>query len=285
MRVRALCFAFLVAPTISTGCDQLFSKPSVSVERVDLTASASKESPPNRFPDREPQRDRHRSRQARLSAHRRQSSIRSRRGEQSAAVPAQGVGHLTLPVSFKFTELAEALASLLPSAKCRTRSRLSSASARRSACSRFRFRTRARCRCCSCRRCRSATPPSAARPSGASLSVTVNVHNNNSFALPVGGLQYASRSTARSCSPPDAADAARGERHDAAGVSAHVDFLRVGLGILRAIQSRSPTVALDGSFDLSATRCRCIWAMRSISAALFVAPRACTPPKRRPIWC
>ena len=33
-------------------------------------------------------------------------------------------------------------------------------------------------------------------------------------------------------------------------LGAHLDFLRVGLGILRAIQSRSATVALDGSFDL-----------------------------------
>ena len=33
-------------------------------------------------------------------------------------------------------------------------------------------------------------------------------------------------------------------------ISAHIDFLRVGLGVLRAIQSRSATVALDGSFDL-----------------------------------
>ena len=87
--------------------------------------------------------------------------------------------------------------------------------------------------------------------SGASLSVTVAVRNNNTFALPVGPLRYA-----LSVNGASILSAATAPAKLAPGgtlpltLSAHLDFLRVGLGLLRAIQSRSATVALDGSFDL-----------------------------------
>jgi LEA14-like dessication related protein len=87
--------------------------------------------------------------------------------------------------------------------------------------------------------------------SGASLSVTIAMRNNNSFALPVGPLAYAlTINGAQILSASTAPTQLAGGATLPIKLAAHVEFLRVGIGVLRAIQSRSATVALDGNFDL-----------------------------------
>ena len=86
--------------------------------------------------------------------------------------------------------------------------------------------------------------------SGASVSITLAVRNNNSFALPVGALSYAlsvNGASILSAATPPAQLAPNGTLP--LPIAAHLDFVRVGMGVLRAIQSRSATVALDGKFD------------------------------------
>jgi len=254
VRVRALCLAFLVATAIPTaGCDQLFSKPTVSVERVDLTAVSFQGISANIVFKIE----NHNAIGIDLAKLVYQLTVDNHPFVQGAAnnplhVPAQGVGQLTLPVSFKFIELAEALASLF------TKRQVPYTIA-----TQLGFGTPLGVLTVPISY--SGTMPVPQLPSlsignaavgglnvsGATLSVTIAVHNNNTFALPVGALQYA-----LSINGASLLSAATAPAQLAAGgtlpltISAHVDFLRVGLGVLRAIQSRSATVALDGSFDL-----------------------------------
>ncbi|HEX4355558.1 MAG TPA: LEA type 2 family protein [Polyangiales bacterium] len=86
---------------------------------------------------------------------------------------------------------------------------------------------------------------------GADLSTTIQVHNPNGFALPVGAL-----GVAVSVSGVKLADASTPPQQLGANATvpirlgAHLDYLRAGLGIVNAIQSHSATVTLDGNFDL-----------------------------------
>ena len=220
MRVRALCLAFLVATAIPiAGCDQLFSKPTVSVERVDLTAVSFQGISANFVFKIE----NHNAIGIDLAKLVYQLTVDNHPFVQGAAnnplhVPAQGVGQLTLPVSFKFIELAEALASLFT---------------KRAGAVHHRDAARLRH---AARRLHGADSHTGTMPvpqlpslsignaavggvnvSGATLSVTIAVHNNNTFALPVGALQYAlSINGASLAVGDDAAGAAGGERHDAA---------------------------------------------------------------------
>jgi LEA14-like dessication related protein len=254
LRVRALCLAFLVATAIPiAGCDQLFSKPMVSVERVDLTAVSFQGISANVVFKIE----NHNAIGIDLAKLVYQLTVDNHPFVQGAAnnplhVPAQGVGQLTLPVSFKFIELAEALASLF------TKRQVPYTIA-----TQLGFGTPLGVLTVPISH--TGTMPVPQLPSlsigdaavgglnvsGATLSVTIAVHNNNTFALPVGALQYAlsiNGASLLSATTPPAQLAASGTMP--LTISAHIDFLRVGLGILRAIQSRSATVALDGSFDL-----------------------------------
>jgi len=254
MRVRALSLAFLVAATISSSaCDQLFTKPSVSVERVDLTAVSFQGIGANivfRI-------ENHNAIGIDLAKLVYQLTVDNHPFVQGAAnnplhVPAQGVGSLTLPVSFKFIELAEALQSLFTKREVPY-----------TIATQLGFGTPLGVLTVPISH--AGTMPVPQLPqiaigdaavggvdlSGASLSVTVNVHNTNSFVLPVGGLHYnlaINGAQLLAAQTPPTSLAANGTMP--LTLSAHVDFLRVGMGILRAIQSRSATVALDGSFDL-----------------------------------
>jgi late embryogenesis abundant protein len=89
-------------------------------------------------------------------------------------------------------------------------------------------------------------------PSGARVSVTLNVRNNNAFVLPLGPLRYA-----LSVEGAPIVSAATAPTQLGAGatlplvLSAELDFVRVGMGVLRALRSGGATLALDGSFDLA----------------------------------
>ncbi|HWE27129.1 MAG TPA: LEA type 2 family protein [Polyangia bacterium] len=252
--MRLPVVAFLVAALLPmAGCDLLFSKPTVTVERVDLTAISFTGISANIVFKIE----NHNAIGIDLAKLVYQLTVDNHPFVQGAAnnplhVPAAGVGQLTLPVSFKFIELAEALASIFHKREVPY-----------TIATQLGFGTPLGVLTVPI--AHAGTLPVPQLPSiaindaavggvnlsGASLSVTIGVHNNNSFALPVGALRYA---LAVNGAPILSASTAPTQL--AAGgtlpltVSAHVDFVRVGLGILRAIQSRSATIALDGDFDL-----------------------------------
>jgi LEA14-like dessication related protein len=87
--------------------------------------------------------------------------------------------------------------------------------------------------------------------SGANLSLTIQVHNPNGYPLPVGNLRYALAingvTLADATTPPQRLGA---NATVPLVLGAHLDYVRAGFGIVRAIESRSATVSLDGSFDL-----------------------------------
>jgi LEA14-like dessication related protein len=254
VRVRLPSLVFLVAAVIFTaGCDQLFSKPTVTVQRVDITAVSFQGISANvvfRI-------ENHNAIGIDLAKLVYQLTVDNHPFVQGAAnnplhVPAAGVGQLTLPVSFKFIELAEALASIFTKLQVPF-----------TITTELGFGTPLGV--LSVPLSHSGTMPVPQLPalsigdaavggvgiSGASLSVTIAVHNRNNFALPVGPLAY---SLTINGAPILSASTAPTQL--AAGgtlpitINAHLDFLRVGMGILRAVQSRSATVALDGNFDL-----------------------------------
>jgi LEA14-like dessication related protein len=254
MRVRTLSLGFLVAAVLSaSACDQLFTKPTVAVERVDLTAVSFQGIGANIVFRVE----NHNAIGIDLAKLVYQLTVDNHPFVQGAAnnplhVPAQGVGSLTLPVAFKFTELAEALTSLFTKREVPY-----------SISTQLGFGTPLGVLTVPISH--AGTMPVPQLPSlainnaavgsvdlsGASLSVTVQVHNNNAFVLPVGALHYnlaINGAQLLSAQTPPSSLAANATMP--LTLSAHVDFLRVGMGILRAIQSRSATVALDGSFDL-----------------------------------
>lgn len=254
MRVRPLLLAFLVAAAMPTaGCDQLFSKPTVTVERVELVAVSFTGISANLIFRIE----NHNAIGLDLAKLVYQLTVDNHRFVQGAAnhplhVPAQGVGQLTLPVSFKFVELAEALASIFQKRDVPY-----------TIATQLGFGTPLGVLTVPISH--AGTLPVPQLPSlsigdaavgdvsvsGAALSVTIGVRNNNSFALPVGALQYA-----LSIDGAPILSASTAPAQLAAGatlpltIGAHLDFVRVGMGILRAVQSRSATLALDGNFDL-----------------------------------
>ncbi|HEX8952374.1 MAG TPA: LEA type 2 family protein [Polyangia bacterium] len=252
--MRRLFLGFFVAAAIFTaGCDQLFTKPSVNVERVDLTSLSFSGIGANVvFRVQNPNVigiD--------LAKLVYQLTVDNHPFVQGSAnnplhVPAEGVGQLTLPVSFKFVELAEALVSIFQKRQVPF-----------TIATQLGFGTPLGVLTVPITH--SGTMPVPQLPSlaivdaavggldmsGGTLSVTVGVHNNNSFAVPVGALQYGLSVNGASILSASTAPAQL-----AAGatlpltISAHLDFLKVGMGVLRAVESRSATIALDGSFDL-----------------------------------
>lgn len=172
--------------------------------------------------------------------------------DRALHVPAQAATELALPVSFKYVELAEALASLF------TKKTVPFAIS-----TRLGFGTPVGVVTVPIDH--SGTLPVPQLPSvsigsanvggislrGASVSLTLAIRNNNAFVLPLGPLSYSltvegapivSASTAPSQLAPNATLPLT--------LSAELDFVRVGMGIFRAVRAGSATVALDGSFDL-----------------------------------
>jgi LEA14-like dessication related protein len=254
LRVRIVALAFLVAVIIPTsGCDQLFNKPTVRVERVDMTGISFRGIAANVVF----QVENHNAIGIDLAKLVYQLTVDHHPFVQGSAnnalhVPANGVGQLTLPVSFQFAELAEAIASIIQKRQVGY-----------TIATQLGFGTPLGVLTVPISY--SGTLPVPQLPtisignaavgavdlSGASLSVTLAVRNPNAFALPVGALSYAlsvSGVSIASASTPPAQLAAGGTLP--LTLTAHVDFLRAGVGVLRAIQSRSATIALDGSFDL-----------------------------------
>jgi LEA14-like dessication related protein len=254
MRVRALSLALLVAVSLScAACDQLFSKPRISVRRVDVTSLTFQGIGANIVFAVE----NHNAIGIDLAKLVYQLTVDNHPfvqgvGNNPLHVPAQGVGELTLPVSFKFIELAEALASIF------TKKQVPFTIA-----TRLGFGTPLGV--LEVPLSHSGTLPVPQLPSidianaavgsvdisGAGVAITLNIRNNNSFALPVGALNYGlsingapivNASTAPTHLQPNATLPLV--------VSARLDFVRVGMGIFRAVQSRSATIALDGNFDL-----------------------------------
>ena len=252
--MRTSFLAFLVAVAVfSAGCDQLFTKPTVTVQRVDITSLSFQGIGANivfRI-------ENHNAIGIDLAKLVYQLTVDNHPFVQGAAnnplhVPAAGVGQLTLPVSFKFIELAEALASIFTKLQVPF-----------TITTQLGFGTPLGV--LTVPLSHSGTMPVPQLPalsigdaavgginlSGASLSVTIDVHNRNSFALPVGALAYG-----LTINGAPIVSASTAPTQLAAGatlpltISARLDFLRVGMGVVRAIQSRSATVALDGNFDL-----------------------------------
>ena len=254
VRVRAFALAVLVAASLfGGGCAPLFHKPTVSFERVDLVEVSFEGIRANLLFRVE----NHNTIGVNLVKLLYQLTVDNHRFVEGAAnsplqVPANGVGEMTLPVSFKFTELAEALASIL-----------SKRQVPYTLAAQLGFGTPLGV--LEVPLSHAGTLPVPQLPtlsmanaavgridvSGASLTITVAVRNNNSFTLPVGPLRYA-----LSINGASILSAATAPAELAPGgtlpltLSAHLDFVRVGLALVRAIQSRAATVALDGSFDL-----------------------------------
>ena len=252
--MRTLLTTFLVAAALSTsGCDQLFTKPTVTVERVDLTSVSFQGISANIVFKIE----NHNAIGIDLAKLVYQLTVDNHPFVQGTAnnplhVPAQGVGQLTLPVSFKFTELAEALQSLFTKVQVPY-----------TIATQLGFGTPLGV--LTVPLTYNGTMPVPRLPTlsmgdaavgnvsltGASLSVTLAVKNNNAFPLPVGALHYDlsinGAAIVSATTPPTQIGASATLPLT---IGAHLDFLRVGAGILRAVQSRSATVALDGSFDL-----------------------------------
>jgi LEA14-like dessication related protein len=254
MTVRPLLVASCVVALLScSGCDQLFQKPRVTVKRVDITSVNFSGLNANIVFAVE-------NRnvigidlaklvyQLTVDNHPFVQGV----GNNPLHVPANGVGELALPVSFKFVELAEALASLF------TKKQVPFTIA-----TKLGFGTPLGILEVPLQH--SGTMPVPQLPSisignavvgginvsGATVSVTLNVRNNNTFALPLGALSYG-----LSVNGAPLVQAQTAPAQLAPGgtlpltLSAHLDFLRVGMGIFRAVQSGAATVALDGNFDL-----------------------------------
>ena len=173
-------------------------------------------------------------------------------GNHPLHVPPQGTGQLTLPVSFKFVDLTQALASLFTKKTVPF-----------SIATRLGFGTPIGV--IEIPLSHQGTLPVPQLPSisvgaaqvgsvslsGATLSLTLHLRNNNTFALPLGPLRYALQ-----INGAPLLNATTQPTQLAPGgtlplvISTHLDFLRLGMSVLRAVQSRSATIALDGTFDL-----------------------------------
>lgn len=253
VRVRRPLFV-LALMFVVAGCGQLFEKPRVSVKRVDLTSVSFQgisfdvvfnvENPNVIGLDL-----------AQLSYQLTVDNHPFVAGGANRAlhVPAQGVGELHLPVSFRFLDLAEALASLFQKAIVPY-----------SISTTLGFGTPVGVvnvpiahagtfpvpRIPTINIARAAVGSVSA--GGADVSIALQLHNPNAFVLPISNMNY--RVTLDGAA---IASAGTGPLSLAAGatqqlaVNAHADFVQAGLGLLRAIQSRSASVALDGTLDLA----------------------------------
>jgi LEA14-like dessication related protein len=253
--VRRLSHALaLVLLVTIAGCGELFQKPSVSVKRVDVTsvtfAGLSFDLVFNVVNPNVIGMDLA-SLSYRLNVDNHQFVAGG--ANRPLHVPAQGTGELHLPVSFKYVDLAEALVSLfqkaivpysiavtlgfgtpigvlqVPIAHNGTFPvpRIPDISMARAAVGRV-----------------SAT--------GADVQIALHMHNGNPFAVPVSNLNYS-----LTLEGAPLATAGTGPMQLAPGASqevpinAHANFLQAGLGVLRAIESRSARIALQGTLDLA----------------------------------
>lgn len=244
-----ILLALLAVP----GCDWLFQKPRVSVRRVDITSLSfsgiganvvfAVENPNALGLDLAKLVY-----QLTVDNHPLVQGV----GNNALHVPANGTGELQLPVSFKFVELAEALASIF------TKKQVP-----------FTINTKlgfgTPIGVIEVPLSHSGTLPVPQLPtisignagvggvgaSGASVSVTLNVRNNNAFVLPIGALSYGLTVNGT----PIATASTQPSQLAAGGslplvISANLDFVRVGMGLLRAVQSGSASLGIDGNFDL-----------------------------------
>jgi LEA14-like dessication related protein len=252
LRVVSLLLALTTLITVA-GCGQLFEKPRVRVRSVNVTSLSfagvgfdivfAVENPNVIGVDLaklDYQLD--------IDGHR----FAQGRGNHPLHVPAQGTGQLTLPVSFKFVDLTQALASLFTKRTVPF-----------SIATRLGFGTPIGV--ITIPLSHQGTLPVPQLPSisvgaaqvgsvslsGATLALTLHLRNNNSFALPLGPLDYALKINGT----PLVSASTQPTQLAAGGtlplvISTHLDFLRLGMSVLRAVQSRSATLALDGTFDL-----------------------------------
>lgn len=167
-------------------------------------------------------------------------------------VPPQGTGELHVPVAFRFVELAEALVSLfekpvLPYSIAVTLGFASPVGVIGIPISHA--GTFPVPRIPDVAISRAAVGNVSA--SGAEVSLGLKLHNGNAFAVPLSNLSYrilvenAPVATAAT-GPISLGPNARLELP----ITARADFLQAGLGILRALESRSASIALDGTLDL-----------------------------------
>jgi LEA14-like dessication related protein len=250
---RLIASILVCACLALAGCSPLFDKPRVSVRRVDITGVSftgvdatlvfAVQNPNVLGLDL-----------ARLSY---QLTVDNHQfiqgaGQHTLHVPAQGTGELQLPISIKFVELGQVLASLF------TKRQVPFTIA-----TKLGFGTPIGVIDVPISHAGQLPVPqlptltigpaavSAVDVGGASMSVTIQVRNTNSFKLPVGALRYA-----LSINGVTLVDASTPPRELAAGatvplvIAARLDFLRLGFGVMRAIQSRSAKLAVEGSFDL-----------------------------------
>jgi LEA14-like dessication related protein len=254
IRVRRLRVALLLLLLPLGGCWPLFEKPRVHVSRVNLTsvsfAGVSADivfavDNPNALGVDLAKLDY----QLTVDNH----PFVAGASDRPLHVPANGAGELALPVSFKFVELAQALASIF--AKKTVPFTIST---------RLGFGTPLGVLTVPIDY--AGTLPVPQLPSlsianagvgglslsGARVSVTLNVRNNNAFVLPLGPLRYA-----LTVEGAPIVSAATAPTQLGAGatlplvLSAELDFVRVGMGVFRALRSGAATLALDGSFDLA----------------------------------
>jgi LEA14-like dessication related protein len=247
------CVSLLLAALSTAGCEQLFQKPRVSVRRVDIIGVSftgldaklvlAVDNPNVLGIDL-----------ARLTYNLTvdNHAFVQGAGDHTLHVPAQGSGELQLPISIKFVELGQALASLFTkrqvpfsiATKLGFGTPIGVIDVPLSHSGQFPVPQ---------------LPTLTVGPAtvgaidvgGANMSVTINVRNSNSFKLPVGALK-----TGISVNGVSLVEASTPPRELAAGatvplvIGARLDFLRAGMGIFKAVQSKSATVALSGSFDL-----------------------------------
>jgi len=253
MRLHPVASFIVLLLVTASGCAPLFEKPRLSVRRVDIngvtfrdvsfTLVCAVENPNVLGLDLA-----RLSYQLTVDGH----NLVQGAGDHVLHVPAQGTGELHLPITVRFTDLAEALTSLFTKRQVpfKIDSRLGFGTpigvidvplAHSGTLPVPQLPTLS---------LGNANAPSFSR-SGGQVSLTLLVRNNNTFALPVGPLHYAV--TINGAPLVNAATAPQQLAANATVpvvISAQLDYLRVGLGVLRAVESGSATVALDGNFDL-----------------------------------
>lgn len=91
--------------------------------------------------------------------------------------------------------------------------------------------------------------------SGADLTILLGVRNTNAFAVPLGNIQYqVSLAGAPVVSSGKPVGTVAANATSPVAITAHLDFLSLGMGVFKAIQSRSAEIALDGQLDLAVYR-------------------------------
>lgn len=172
--------------------------------------------------------------------------------DSAAHIPAQGTGQVTIPVGIKFVDFAQSLASLFTKQKVPY-----------SIATKLGFGTPAGV--IDIPLSTSGTLPVPRLPdirianaglgqvglTGATFNLLLGVHNPNLFAVPLGALSYrvsiAGTQVIASSAPTGKIGAGA---TNPVQISTHLDFVGLGLGVVRAIQGGGADVALNGSLDL-----------------------------------